>query len=218
MELELNNSQEIGFRSHGVGGNGRLTAVLPQCDRIAAVTAAVVQRVAAAYLKPSNRTLGLFIPTATPNRATIPVVASVAAIVSDYRGHEIVQAGEAFDASPANIDARTRRSTLASGMRVTLLPKQTRGGRVVAQVTVRFGTEQSLTGKADSSNLLTSMLSRGTTTLTRQQVQRHARPARGPVFVGGGTTRPSPIETTGPISCRCSRSGDSRTVACTPRS
>ena len=39
-------------------------------------------------------------------------------------------AAEAFDASPANIDARTQRLSLPSGMQVALLPKSTRGQAV----------------------------------------------------------------------------------------
>ena len=39
--------------------------------------------------------------------------------------------GEAFDPSPANIEARTQRATLPGGMKLALLPKKTRGGTVV---------------------------------------------------------------------------------------
>jgi zinc protease len=44
-------------------------------DRLAAVTPEDVERVAKAYLKESNRTLGEFIPTKTPDRAEIPPTA-----------------------------------------------------------------------------------------------------------------------------------------------
>ena len=76
-------------------------------DRLEKVTPADVQRVAAAYLKPSNRTSGTFLPTATPDRAVIPQVTSVAQMVAGYKGRALVQVGETFDPSPANIDART---------------------------------------------------------------------------------------------------------------
>ena len=38
--------------------------------------------------------------------------------------------GEAFDPTPANLDARTQRFTLPNGMKVALLPKKTRGEAV----------------------------------------------------------------------------------------
>ena len=43
-------------------------------------------RVAKAYLKSSNRTLGEFIPTATPDRAEIPATPDAAVRFKDYKG------------------------------------------------------------------------------------------------------------------------------------
>ena len=51
-------------------------------------------------------------------------------MVKDYKGDTAVAAGEAFDPSPANLDARTQRFTLPNGMKVALLPKKTRGEAV----------------------------------------------------------------------------------------
>ena len=107
-----------------------------------------VQRVAAAYLKPSNRTVGVFIPTAKPDRAEIPPTPDVAALRQGLQGRRGVAAGEAFDPSPANIEARTSARTLPNGLKLALLPKKTRGGTVVATLTLRFGDEKSLMGKA----------------------------------------------------------------------
>ena len=56
--------------------------------------------------------------------------------------------GEAFDPTPANIESRVQRSTLPGGVKMSLLPTKTRGGTVVATLTIRFGDEKSLFGKA----------------------------------------------------------------------
>ncbi|MDH5222010.1 MAG: insulinase family protein, partial [Betaproteobacteria bacterium] len=69
-------------------------------DRLRAVTAADVQRVAETYLKRDNRVLGEFIPTEQPQRADIPPVPDVQAVVSAYQGGEALSAGEAFDPPP----------------------------------------------------------------------------------------------------------------------
>ena len=53
-----------------------------------------VQRAAAKYLLPSNRTVGMFIPTTTPMRAEIPGKADPAAMLKDYKGEAAVAAGE----------------------------------------------------------------------------------------------------------------------------
>jgi zinc protease len=111
----------------------------------------------------------MFKPTATPDRAEIPANPDVVAMLKDYKGRAVVQAGEAFDATPATIMGRLSRSALPSGMEVSFLPKETRADRVVAQVVLRYGSEQSLTNRTIASTLLGSMLSRGTASLTRAQ-------------------------------------------------
>ena len=99
-------------------------------DRWRKVTTADVDRVAATYFKPANRTVGEFIPDAKPDRSPTPPTVDVAAMVKDYKGDAAVAAGETFDATPANLDARAQRFTLANGMKVALLPKKTRGETV----------------------------------------------------------------------------------------
>ena len=53
--------------------------------------AADVQRVAEAYLKPSNRTVGTFVPDAKPDRAPSPPAVDIAAMVKDYKGDPAAQ-------------------------------------------------------------------------------------------------------------------------------
>ena len=83
----------------------------------------------------------------------------------------MVAAGEAFDTSPANIESRVVRSTLPDGMKMSLLSRKTRGGTVVASVTMRFGDEKSLFGKAATASITGGLLMRGTKNKSRQQIQ-----------------------------------------------
>ena len=165
-------------------------------DRIKAVTPADVQRVASTYLKPSNRTLGLFIPEEKPDRAEIPETPDVAALVKDYKGGEAVAAGEAFDPSPANITSRSTTAE-AGGLEMTFLPKETRGDTVVASLALRFGDEKSLAGRLTAGGFAGQMLMRGTTKHTRQQIQDEIDRLKARVSVSGGPTQASAyIETT----------------------
>lgn len=197
VELALNNSEQIAIALTEYAATGDWRLFFLTRDRVRKVTPADVQRVAATYLKPSNRTVAVFIPTASPDRAEIPATPNITAMVADYKGSApAVQTGETFDASPKNIDARTTHKMLPNGVQLTFLPKQTRGNRVIAQVVLRHGTETSLTNKATISQYVSGMLSRGTTALTRQQVKDSLNKMKAQVTIsGGGNNTTANIET-----------------------
>lgn len=140
-------------------------------DRVEAVTADDVNRVAQAYLRENNRTTGIYIPTKESDRISIPQTPSLAEMIGDYQGREDVVVGEAFDVSPDNIEERTTRTELRSGIKVALLPKKTRGSVVNLKLTLRYGTADSLNGWAKETEYLPKMMLRGTESLTRQQIK-----------------------------------------------
>lgn len=173
IELSLANPEQVGLDLSEWIAMGDWRLYFLHRDRVEKVTPADVQRVAASYLKPSNRTLGFFVPTTLPDRAVIPSVApsDVASMVSGYRGRGAATAGEAFDASPANIDARTKRGRFADGVKFALLSKKTRGETVNAVITLRFGDEHTMRGRTHVADPVAQMLLRGTTTKNRQQLR-----------------------------------------------
>ena len=188
IELTLNNSDRVGLTLSEFIGAGDWRLYFLHRDRLRKVTPEEVSQVAARYFKPSNRTLGLFIPTAKPDRAEIPATPDLSAALKDYKGDATVAAGEAFDPSPANIEARTIRRE-AGGIKLALLPKKTRGGKVVAQMVLRYGDEKSLMNRSTAADLAADMLMRGTTKHTRQQLQDELDRLKARVFVGGGPTQ-----------------------------
>lgn len=140
-------------------------------DRITQTTLEEVQRTAITYFKPSNRTLGLFIPTSAPDRAEIPPVPDVALMLKDYRGNRSVSAGEIFDPTPVNIETRIVRTALPGGMKLALLPKKTRGNTVVASLILHWGDEESMHNRATACEMASAMLMRGTKQHTREQLR-----------------------------------------------
>jgi len=154
-------------------------------DRYRTIAPADVQRVALDYLKRSNVTVGEFVPDAKPDRAPVPASVDVAALVKDYKGDAVAAAGEAFDPSPANLDARTQRFTLPNGMKVALLPKKTRGEAVSFNVALHFGDEKSVFGKASTGALAGSMLMRGTAKHSRQELDDALDKLRTKMSAGG---------------------------------
>jgi zinc protease len=75
-----------------------------------------------------------------------------------------------FDTSTANIDKRTERYTLPSGLKVALLAKKSRGETVELALRLHFGTVQSLKGQRSVASAVGSMLPMGTKTKTRAQI------------------------------------------------
>lgn len=141
-----------------------------QRDAIAKVTAADVNRVAATYLKSGNRTLGRFVPTDKPDRTEVPAAPKIASLVDGYVGKPAVAAGETFEATPQNIAARTQTFTLGDGLKVSLLPKKTRGETVVVNANFEFGNERAITGRTDAGALVGPMLMLGSKSMTREQI------------------------------------------------
>ncbi len=154
-------------------------------DRIKAVTAADVNRVATAYLKPSNRTLGLFLPDAKPNRADIPAAPDVAALVKDYKGQTAIAAGETFDPSPANIESRTERGQFKFGAKYALLTKKTRGETVRGVISLHFGDVKNLKNTKTAAEMTGAMLMYGTPTMTREQIANTLDKLKATVSIGG---------------------------------
>src|SRR5215469_13140261 len=116
-------------------------------DQVKKVTVADLQRVAAKYLVPSNRTIGLFIPEDKPVRAEIPPAPDTTAILKDYKGETAIAAGEQIDPTPAAIESRTKR-TAVGGIKLALLEKKTRGDLVTGVLEFHFGNEVALRNHA----------------------------------------------------------------------
>ena len=154
-------------------------------DRVRNVTLADVQRVAEQRLLPSNRTLGLYLPTDQPQRAPAPARVDVAAELKSLRPKVADASVEAFEASPANIDRRTQRFEL-NGIRVALLPKGTRGGSVQATLNLHFGNEKTLFGQGEVAEAVVALLDKGTATMTRQQIQDRLDALHTEMSIGGG--------------------------------
>ncbi len=171
IELTLNAPDRVGLAMSELIGAGDWRLFFINRDNLRKVTPEDVQRVAAAYLKPSNRTVGQFIPDSKPDRSQIPATPQIASLVDGYKGDAPIAAGEAFDPSPANIESRTSRSTVPAGLQLALLSKKTRGNTAVANLTIRFGDEKSLMNLKTVAQATGDMLQRGTAKHTRQQLK-----------------------------------------------
>jgi zinc protease len=197
IDMTLRNSERVGLFMSEYLAQGDWRLLFRDRDLLRQVTPQDVQRVAAAYLKTSNQTVGEFIPDPKPDRSEIPAKTDVAAALKDYKGEVAMAAGEAFDPSPKNIESRLQRYTLPSGMKVSLLRKKTRGASVHAVINLHFGDLESLAGKDTIAGLTGSTLIRGTASKNRQQIQDAIDQLKAQLNVSGGATSANVgIETT----------------------
>jgi zinc protease len=158
-------------------------------DRARTAKLADVQRVAVAYLMRSNRTEGRYVPTQDPTRAPALDHVDPAAALLHYKGDVSVKTVDAFDPTPAAIDAHTQRGTLslANGpVDFALLPKPTRGGRVQARIDVDAGSATTLSGRRATAIAATSLLDRGTPKWNRQAIQDRFDSLSADVGFSGG--------------------------------
>ncbi len=140
-------------------------------DRVRKVTLADVQRVATSYLVADNRTIGTYLPTEKPTRAPAPAFADVAPMVAGYKGDAALAQAEAFDPTPANLQARMQRFELPNGMKVAVIPKGTRGNVVHGAISMEFSDEKSAFGLYEVGAAAGFLLDKGSASKTRQQVQ-----------------------------------------------
>ncbi|KAA3630151.1 MAG: insulinase family protein [Bacteroidetes bacterium] len=154
-------------------------------DAIEKVTVEDVMYVAETYYKPSNRTIGMFIPEESPERAEIPDAPNLISLVRGYKGKEAIAQGEEFDPSPENIEKRTNKVIFDDGLEIALLQKENRGDAVDARLVLRFGTLDDFRGTSAISNLTAPMLTKGTKNMTRQEIQDKLDALKATVNISG---------------------------------
>ena len=187
LEDSLSDPQSIatgGLNSAISQGDWRLMFL--QHDRLKDVQAADLVRVAKAYFKASNRTVGYYIPDVAPDRTVVPETPDLEALLKDYKSTVEISRGESFDPTPANIESRLTRSKLANGMKLVVLPKKTANDMVTAVIELRFGDGTTLVGRNAAAQFAGSLINSGTRSKTRQQLADEMQKLNARIVVSGG--------------------------------
>jgi zinc protease len=185
-ELAASDSNQIAISLSEWAAQGDWRLYFLFRDRIEAVTPYDVKSVASRYLLRSNRTVGMFIPTDKPERVAVPSTPEVTSLVAGYKGRESAAAGEAFDPTPANIEERVERQVLPGGIKLTMLPKKTRGEEVNVSLTLRYGDENNLKGFEAAGGFLGELMLRGTKNMTYLQLRDELDRLQATLGSGGG--------------------------------
>ncbi|MGN6343235.1 MAG: M16 family metallopeptidase [Ginsengibacter sp.] len=139
-------------------------------DRIEKLTIADIERAAKKYYLKSNRTYGVFIPEAAPDRALVAETPNITQLLKGYKGKEINATKESFENSIPNIKKHVEYGTLGNGGKYALLEKPSKGDKIAARIQLRFGNAENLANKSETGSLLAAMLKTGTTTRTKEQI------------------------------------------------
>ena len=139
-------------------------------DRIDKLTTEDIKAVAGKYYKSSNRTSGVFIPDASPQRTEVAETPDIKKLLDGYKGKEEIAQKENFENSIANIKKNTEYGTLGNGGKYALLQKPTKGDKINASIAIRYGDENSLMNKKYAPSLVADMLKTGTLSRSRKQI------------------------------------------------
>ena len=157
-------------------------------DRIEKLTVADVQAAAKKYYKPSNRTVGVFVPDAAPDRTVVAETPDIKSLLNNYKGKDVAAQKTNFENTIENISKNTEYGTLPNGGKYALLEKPTKGDKITDSMTLRFGDVKSLQDKSETGAVLADMLSTGTTTRTKKQIADELDRIKTTISFSGGST------------------------------
>jgi zinc protease len=184
-EMLQSNSQGMSNALSSACSHGDWRLLFIQRDRVAAVSAYDVNRVVKTYFQQPNRTVGVYIPAKESTRLAVPNALPIELVVRDYKGGSVAAAGEAFDPSPANLDARLK-VVSEGGLKAGLLPKKNRGETVSLVLTLHYGNEESLKGLTTAAGMLPQLMMAGTKKHDRQALREELDALGIRISTGGG--------------------------------
>ena len=188
LDLSFADSQEIAIELSEFAALGDWRSLFAYRDHVEKTTVGDVARVAKTYFKSSNRTTGRFLPTKDAERSPLTETPDIAAVVKGIEDRPVRDPGEAFEATLENIEARTVRRVLPSGIKSAVLVKKTRGAKVELRLGLHWGDEKNLQGKAVIGELCASLVQRGTKKRTYQELQDEENLLKSRIYIGGGAS------------------------------
>jgi zinc protease len=191
LENLKNNTLGMSINLTEIIGAGDYRLLFLYRDAVEKLTVADLQRVAAKYFIPSNRTQGIFIPEKDAQRVRPKEYSDeeIVSLTQNYKGKAEEEAVAEFEASIPNIKKNLHTSQLQSGMKLGVLNKAIKGKKVVANFRFPTGTLESLTGTSETAAVLSSLLKAGTSTKSKEQLQDELDQLRSQVsmYISGQT-------------------------------
>lgn len=185
-KLAMTDSRRIGVALSDSISQGDWRLYFLHRDRLQQVTASDVQRVAATYLRESNRTSGIFIPTKEASRVAITPSQDAKSLVAGYQGEKALSTGEGLPTNLPDIERMVTRQTLPSGIKLATLPLETRGDAVYLTLQLHYGDEAALLNKTIAAGMIPTLMMRGTKLRNFEKLQEAIDQLQSQIMVGGG--------------------------------
>jgi zinc protease len=182
--MSKTNDLAIGLTEYIGAGDWRLWFL--SRDRLEKLTVADIQAAARKYYKSSNRTYGVFIPEAASERTVVAETPDIKSLLNGYKGREVAAQKANFENTIENIKKHIEYGNLPNGGKYTLLEKPTKGDKITALITLRFGDEKSLENQSEAGELLGDMLKTGTTTRSKKQIADELDKLKSSISFSGG--------------------------------
>lgn len=164
-----NNTQRLTTNFADIIGAGDWRLWYIYRDNIEKLNVADIKRVLKTYYKKSNRTWGKFIPEKEPQRVGIPEITDIASIVKDYKGKEI-KATENYNINIDTIIAKASYNKTSNGAKYIVFSKPTKSDVISVRIKMNLGNESSLQNTAKRNEILAKLLSEGTKTKTKSEI------------------------------------------------
>lgn len=171
IENTMNNTINFAVSLTEIIGAGDWRLWFLNRDRIENLRLDDVKAIATKYYKPSNRTLGLFVPDAAPDRTVVAETPDIQALLRGYKGKNTTAAKAEFENSVANIKKNAEYGTLPNGAKYVLLEKPTKGDKINATIELKWGNETSLMNKQIIGELTAAMLKNGTKNRSKKDIK-----------------------------------------------
>jgi zinc protease len=204
-EMAANNTAQIGVSLSEWAAQGDWRLYFLHRDYIEQVTPESVRAAAGRYLQRNNRTVGIFVPSDKAERVAIPQTPAMDSLVANYKGRAALAEGEAFEATPENVEARVQRMEMPEGVKVTLMPRKTRGQEAHLLLRLRYGNDENLKGFEAAAEFLPELMLRGTRKLSYEQLRDELDRLSATLSAGaggggrrGGGRRGGPSAASGP--------------------
>lgn len=142
-------------------------------DNVENLTIEDINRVAKKYFTDNNRTVGMFIPTKDEVRVkpTEFLNTDIDALVKDYKGKETAHDIRDFAPTIANLQQNYTTGQLSNGMKFGVIDKDLKGEKVNISIQIPVGNQKDLHNKQYIGSLTASMLTAGTTSKSKQEIQ-----------------------------------------------